>query len=137
MAVTLNFLGANVTDTTVSLSAPIGTAGDAGVKITVGSEDMLVRSGLGTGGLVVERGVGGTTVAAHNVGSAVTLGLSGTVGVPTLDEVVTSGMDVLYSAGTAAPAAAFGSLLYADTTNKHLYVWNPAASNYVKVSDWS
>lgn len=60
----------------VALNSALGTAGRPGQVVTVGSEDMLILTGNGTTGLVVERAIRGTTIAAHAVGETVTLGTS-------------------------------------------------------------
>ena len=73
MARLVNQLQPTTESNYVSLDVPIGTAGDLGTIITIGSEQMLVRDGLGTTGLDVERGVNGTTIASHQVGTTVTL----------------------------------------------------------------
>lgn len=73
MARLVNQLQPTTESNYVSLDAPIGSAGDLGSIITIGSEQMLVRDGLGTTGLDVERAVNGTTIAAHQVGASVSL----------------------------------------------------------------
>ena len=73
MARLVNQLQPTTESNYVSLDSAIGTAGELGTIITIDSEQMLVRDGLGTTGLDVERGVNGTTVAAHQVGATVSL----------------------------------------------------------------
>lgn len=57
----------------VSLDGALGTAGTLLQTITIDSEKMRVIRGGGTSGLLVERGVDSTTIAAHTVGTTVTL----------------------------------------------------------------
>ena len=73
MAVLVNQLQPTTESNYVSLDVAIGTAGELGSIITIDSEQMLVRDGLGTTGLDVERGVNGTTIAAHQVGASVSV----------------------------------------------------------------
>lgn len=73
MATLVNQLQPTTESNYVSLDVAIGTAGEPGTIITIDSEQMLVRDGLGTTGLDVERGVNGTTIAAHSVGATVSV----------------------------------------------------------------
>lgn len=73
MARLVNQLQPTTESNYVSLDVPIGTAGELGTIITINSEQMLVRDGLGTTGLDVERAVNGTALAAHKVGDGVTV----------------------------------------------------------------
>lgn len=82
MAHLLNNLDTNPGLAYLTLDEGVGTAGELGQTVDIDSETLLVVGGAGTTDVLCERGVQGTSVAAHAVGAAVALSGTQTVTMP-------------------------------------------------------